>query len=72
MTFRGYKIPIAFSVLVWCLVWEVVGRLGLISLIPPFTEVLGAMPEVMGSASSPSPRPPRSRSRPTASAWRCP
>src|SRR5687767_14477548 len=51
MTFRGYKIPIAFSVLVWCLVWEVVGRLGVISLIPPFTEVLGAMPEVMGSAS---------------------
>ena len=51
MTFRGYKIPIAFSLLVWCLVWEVVGRLGLISLIPPFTEVIWAMPEVMGSAS---------------------
>lgn len=51
MTFRGYKIPIAFSLLVWCLLWEVIGRLGLISLIPPFTEVLGAMPEVMGSAS---------------------
>ena len=30
MTFRGYKVPIAFSVLVWCLVWEVVGRLGVI------------------------------------------
>src|SRR5919107_1601940 len=51
LTFRGYKIPIAFSLLVWCLVWEVVGRLGLISLIPTFPEVLGAMPEVMGSAS---------------------
>jgi NitT/TauT family transport system permease protein len=51
MTFRGYKIPIAFSLLAWCLVWEVVGRLGLITLIPPFTEVLAAMPEVMGSAS---------------------
>src|ERR671911_1954601 len=51
MTFRGHKVPIAFSLLVWCLVWEVVGRLGLISLIPPFTEVLGAMPEVMGSPS---------------------
>ncbi len=50
MTFRGHKVPIAFSLLVWCLVWEAVGRLGLISLIPPFTEVLGAMPEVMGSA----------------------
>ena len=40
----------AFSLLVWCLVWEVVGRLGLVSLIPPFTEVLGALPEVVGSA----------------------
>ena len=51
MTLRGHKVPIAFSLLVWCLLWEAVGRLGLISLIPPFTEVLGAMPEVMGSAS---------------------
>ena len=51
MTFRGHKVPIAFSLLVWCLVWEAVGRLGLISLIPPFTEVLGTMPEVMGSPS---------------------
>ena len=51
MTLRGYKVPIAFSLLAWCLLWEVVGRLGLISLIPPFTEVLGAMPGVMGSAS---------------------
>jgi NitT/TauT family transport system permease protein len=51
MTFRGHKVPIALSLLVWCLVWEVVGRLGLISLIPPFTEVLEAMPEVIGSAS---------------------
>jgi NitT/TauT family transport system permease protein len=51
MTFRGHKVPLAFSLLVWCLVWEVVGQLGLISLIPPFTEVLGAMPQVMGSPS---------------------
>jgi NitT/TauT family transport system permease protein len=51
MTLRGYKVPIAFSLLVWCLLWEVVGRLGLITLIPPFTEVLATMPAVMGSAS---------------------
>ena len=51
MTLRGHKVPIAFSLLIWCMVWEAVGRLGLISLIPPFTEVLGAMPGVMGSAS---------------------
>jgi NitT/TauT family transport system permease protein len=51
MTLRGHKVPIVFSLLVWCLVWEAVGRLGLISLIPPFTEVLATMPAVMGSAS---------------------
>jgi NitT/TauT family transport system permease protein len=51
MTLRGYKVPIAFSLVIWCLLWEAVGRLGLISLIPPFSEVLGAMPEVVGSAS---------------------
>jgi NitT/TauT family transport system permease protein len=51
VTLRGHKVPIAFSLLLWCLLWEAVGRLGLISLIPPFTEVLGTMPEVMGSPS---------------------
>ena len=51
MTFRGHKVPIALSLLFWCLVWEVVGRLGPISLVPPFTEVLGASTEVLGSAS---------------------
>ena len=50
MTLRGHKVPIAFSLIAWCLLWEVVGRLGLISLIPPFTEVLATMPTVMGSA----------------------
>ncbi|MGH2394426.1 MAG: ABC transporter permease, partial [Candidatus Limnocylindria bacterium] len=35
--------------LVWCAVWEVVGRLGLISLIPPFTDVVAAMFEVVPS-----------------------
>ena len=47
MTFRGYRIPIAFSLLVWCLLWEIVGRLGLINLIPPFTDVLAAFGEVV-------------------------
>jgi NitT/TauT family transport system permease protein len=39
----------AFSLLVWFALWEVVGRLGLVSLIPPFTEVLGALDEVVGT-----------------------
>jgi NitT/TauT family transport system permease protein len=49
MRVRGHRIPSAFSLLVWFAVWEVVGRLELVSLIPPFTEVLGAFPEVVGS-----------------------
>jgi NitT/TauT family transport system permease protein len=49
MRVRGHRIPSAFSLLVWFAVWEVVGRLELVSLIPPFTEVLGAFPEVVVS-----------------------
>jgi NitT/TauT family transport system permease protein len=49
MTLRGHRIPMAFSLLVWFAVWEVVGRLELISLLPPFSEVLGAFGEVVGS-----------------------
>jgi NitT/TauT family transport system permease protein len=49
MRFRDHRIPMAFSLLVWFALWEVVGRLGLVSLIPPFTEVLGAFDEVVGT-----------------------
>ena len=50
MTFRGHRVPMAFSLLVWFALWEAIGQLGLISLLPPLTEVVGAMGEVMGSA----------------------
>jgi NitT/TauT family transport system permease protein len=49
MTLRGHRIPMAFSLLVWFAVWEVVGRLELVSLLPPFSDVLGAFGEVVGS-----------------------
>jgi NitT/TauT family transport system permease protein len=39
----------AFSLLVWFVIWEVVGQLELVSLLPPFTEVLAAFPEVVSS-----------------------
>jgi NitT/TauT family transport system permease protein len=42
MTILGYRVPIMASLLVWCLVWEIVGRLDLIFLLPPFTEVIAA------------------------------
>ncbi|MQA99720.1 MAG: ABC transporter permease subunit [Actinobacteria bacterium] len=43
MTLLGRRIPMAFSLAIWCLVWEVIGRMEVISLIPPFTEVLRAL-----------------------------
>jgi NitT/TauT family transport system permease protein len=49
MELRGHKVPMAFSLLVWFAIWEVVGQLELVSLLPPFTEVLGAFGEVVGS-----------------------
>jgi NitT/TauT family transport system permease protein len=47
---RGYRIPMAFSLVVWCVLWEIIGRLDLISLIPPFTDVVGALFVVIPSA----------------------
>jgi NitT/TauT family transport system permease protein len=49
MELRGHRIPMAFSLLVWFVVWEVVGRLDLVSLLPPFSDVVGAFPEVVSS-----------------------
>jgi NitT/TauT family transport system permease protein len=46
---RGHRIPMAFSLLVWFVLWEVVGQLGLVSLIPPFTDVIAALAEVVPS-----------------------
>ncbi len=62
MELRGHRIPMVFSLLVWFVLWEVVGRLELVSLIPPFSEVLAAFGEVV-SSSRRSPRRRRSRCR---------
>ena len=49
MELRGRRIPMAFSLIVWFVLWEIIGRLGLISLIPPFSESILAMAEVVPS-----------------------
>ncbi len=41
------RFPMTTALLVWALVWELVGRLGLVELLPPFTSVLAAMGEVV-------------------------
>jgi NitT/TauT family transport system permease protein len=47
MTLFGRKIPITFSLVIWCVVWELVGRAGLSTVIPPFSSVIVAAFEVL-------------------------
>ena len=48
MRIYGQNVPMMASLLIWCGLWEVVGRLGLVFLLPPFTEVLAAIGEFAG------------------------
>ncbi len=47
MIIFGYRIPMAASLLVWALVWEIVGQLHLSFLLPPLSSVLVAMVEIV-------------------------
>ena len=42
MTLFGIRIPMMASLLFWALVWEVVGRLDLMFLIPPMSAIIAA------------------------------
>lgn len=42
MTLFGYRVPMMASLLVWCALWEIAGRLDLVFLLPPFSEVIAA------------------------------
>jgi NitT/TauT family transport system permease protein len=50
MTIAGRRIPALFSLLVWFALWEFVGRTGIVFLVPPFTDVLGAIGPVLTSS----------------------
>jgi NitT/TauT family transport system permease protein len=43
MVMFGKRIPMVFALLVWLVLWEVIGRLDLLFLIPPFSDVLKAL-----------------------------
>ena len=47
MTLFGYRVPMVASILVWCLLWEIVGRADLVFLLPPFSAVLVAVVELV-------------------------
>jgi NitT/TauT family transport system permease protein len=50
MTLFGYRLPMMASLLLWCVLWEIVGRTGLVFLLPPFTSVLASVVDLMHSA----------------------
>ena len=51
MKIFGYRVPMMASLLVWCIVWEIVGRLDLMLMLPPFTEVLRAAVDLVQTPS---------------------
>lgn len=51
MTINGHKLPKMAALVVWLIIWEIVGRFDLLMLFPPFSSVLMAMGEVVTSRS---------------------
>ncbi|AZV80166.1 ABC transporter permease subunit [Parasedimentitalea marina] len=49
MWIRGYKLPAMSSLLVWGLLWEVVGQLGMTFFIPPLSDVFVTLFEIIGT-----------------------
>jgi NitT/TauT family transport system permease protein len=50
MTVFGYRLPGMSSLLIWGLLWEIVGQLGLTFFIPPLSEVLATLFVVIQTA----------------------
>ena len=42
MTLFGKRVPIVFSLVIWFIVWELVGQAKLSTIIPPFSRVIAA------------------------------
>jgi NitT/TauT family transport system permease protein len=49
VTLFGRKIPILFSLLVWFIVWELIGRAKLSIIVPPFSGVIDAAFTIVGT-----------------------
>ena len=47
MVVWGYRIPMVFSLALWCVLWEALGRSGWIFIFPAFSEVLAALAELV-------------------------
>lgn len=51
MTLFGYRVPMMASLLVWGIVWEIVGRLGIMFILPPLSDVLAAAVDLVQTPS---------------------
>ena len=51
MTLFGFRIPMMASLLVWAVVWEIVGRMDVIFLIPPMSDIVTAGVRLVQSGS---------------------
>lgn len=47
MEIYGYRIPAAASLLIWAVLWEIVGRTGAVFILPPLSDVLAALVELV-------------------------
>jgi NitT/TauT family transport system permease protein len=51
MTIAGYRLPMAFSLLIWAALWEIVGRSGAALVIPPLSAIFRRMAEIVPTPS---------------------
>lgn len=49
MTLLGYRLPAMSSLILWAVLWELVGQSGWTFFIPPLTEVVATLIEVIGT-----------------------
>ena len=49
MKVYGYQLPAMSSLILWGILWEVVGRLGVTFMIPPLSEVLETLFSIIGT-----------------------
>lgn len=50
MILFGKRIPILFSLVLWFVIWEIIGRAKLSTIVPPFSGVIAAGITVVGTA----------------------
>jgi len=50
MTVFGYRLPGMSSLIIWAVLWEIVGQTGVTFFVPPFSEVVATLFNVLGTA----------------------